>query len=89
MNKLIMKVGDVIKANNKNLWGIVGAEIGSVDTQAIKTVILKKGTQTQEVVISDVQTSTSLIGKRNLFLVTNTPIDAQEVDGAEVFASFA
>lgn len=84
-----MKVGDVIKPKNQNLWGIVGAEIGHIDTTAIKNVTLKKGSKTRILPISDVQTSTSLIGKRNLFLVTDTPIEAKEINGAEVFAEFA
>lgn len=84
-----MKVGDVIKAKNQNIWGIVGAEIGHIDTQNIKNVTLKKGCKMKTLPISDVQTSTSLIGKRNLFLVTSTPVDSKEIDGAEVFAEFA
>ncbi len=88
MNRLIMKVGDVIKSKNQNLWGIVGAEIGHIDTKTIKNVTLKKGSKSKILPISDVQTSTSLIGKRNLFLVTSIPVELNEIDGAEVFAEF-
>lgn len=89
MNKLIMKVGDVIKAKNQELWGIVGAEIGHVDINTIKNVTLKKGSLSMELPISEVQTSTSIIDKRNLFLVTDKPVDFSEIDNAEVFAEFA
>lgn len=86
MNKLIMRVGDVIKVKNKSLYSIVGAEIEEADTRAIKSVTLVKGNKRRKVSISEVQTSTSLIGKRNLFLITTTPVAAAEVNGAEVFA---
>lgn len=86
MNKLIMKVGDVVKVKNKPFYSIVGAEIGNVDTRSIKSVTVVRGAKSRKIPISGVQTSTSLIGKRNLFLVTDRPIDAEDINGADVFA---
>lgn len=91
MDKLIMRVGDVIKFPQKNLWGLVGVGIDIkadkiADIKAVKTAVLKKGSTKLDLSILDVQIRNCFGDNFTVFLTTNTPVDSQTVMNAEVFA---